>query len=262
LLQPCLNGGACLPYLINEVTHLYNCTCENGFQGDKCEKTTTLSMVATSLISVTTEREEGYDINLQFRTTLPNGVLAFGTTGEKNEPVSYILELINGRLNLHSSLLNKWEGVFIGSKLNDSNWHKVFVAINTSHLVLSANDEQAIFPVGSYETANNSQPSFPRTYLGGTIPNLKSYLRHLTHQPSAFVGCMQDIMVNGKWIFPDEQDANISYTKLENVQSGCPRTEQCKPNPCHSNGECTDLWHTFACHCPRPFFGHTCQHSK
>ncbi|XP_016036029.2 protein crumbs isoform X1 [Drosophila simulans] len=259
--NPCLNGGACLPYLINEVTHLYNCTCENGFQGDKCEKTTTLSMVATSLISVTTEREEGYDINLQFRTTLPNGVLAFGTTGEKNEPVSYILELINGRLNLHSSLLNKWEGVFIGSKLNDSNWHKVFVAINTSHLVLSANDEQAIFPVGSYETANNSQPSFPRTYLGGTIPNLKSYLRHLTHQPSAFVGCMQDIMVNGKWIFPEEQDANVSYTKLENVQSGCPRTEQCKPNPCHSNGECTDLWHTFACHCPRPFFGHTCQHN-
>jgi len=129
-----------LPYLVNEVTHLYNCTCENGFQGDKCEKTTTLSMVATSLISVTTEREEGYDINLQFRTTLPNGVLAFGTTGEKNEPVSYILELINGRLNLHSSLLNKWEGVFIGSKLNDSNWHKVFVAINTSHLVLSATD--------------------------------------------------------------------------------------------------------------------------
>ncbi|SPP83299.1 blast:Protein crumbs [Drosophila guanche] len=263
LTNPCLNSGTCRPYLVNETIHLYNCTCENGFQGDTCEKTTTLSMVATSLISVTTEREEGYDINLQFRTTLPNGVLAFGTSGEKNEPVSYILELINGRLNLHSSLLNKWEGVFIGSKLNDSNWHKVFVAINTSHLVLSANDEQAIFPVGSYETANNSQPSFPRTYLGGTIPNLKSYLRHLTHQPSAFVGCMQDIVVNGKWIFPDEQSANFTYgdTKLENVQSGCPRTEQCKPNPCHSNGECTDLWHTFACHCPRPFFGHTCQHN-
>ncbi|XP_017140739.1 protein crumbs isoform X1 [Drosophila miranda] len=263
LTNPCLNNGTCRPYLVNETVHLYNCTCENGFQGDTCEKTTTLSMVATSLISVTTEREEGYDINLQFRTTLPNGVLAFGTSGEKNEPVSYILELINGRLNLHSSLLNKWEGVFIGSKLNDSNWHKVFVAINTSHLVLSANDEQAIFPVGSYETANNSQPSFPRTYLGGTIPNLKSYLRHLTHQPSAFVGCMQDIVVNGKWIFPDEQSANFTYgdTKLENVQSGCPRTEQCKPNPCHSNGECTDLWHTFACHCPRPFFGHTCQHN-
>lgn len=259
---PCLNGGLCKPYLINETEHLFNCTCQHGFQGDICEKTTTISMVVSSLITVKTQRDEGYDINLQFRTTLPNGVLAFGTSGGQNEPVSYILELINGRLNLHSSLLNKWEGVFIGSNLNDSNWHKVFVAINTSHLVLSANDEQAIFPVGSYETSNGSQqPSFPLTYLGGTIPNLKSYLRHLTHRPSSFVGCMQDIVVNGKWIFPTEQNLDQNTT-LTQIHSGCPRTAQCNPNPCHSNGKCTDLWHTFACTCQRPHFGHTCEYSK
>ncbi|XP_073817054.1 cell polarity complex component crumbs isoform X3 [Musca autumnalis] len=258
---PCLNGGICKPYLVNETDHLFNCSCQHGFQGDTCEKTTTISMVVSSLITVKTQREEGYDINLQFRTTLPNGVLAFGTSGGQNEPVSYILELINGRLNLHSSLLNKWEGVFIGSNLNDSNWHKVFVSINTSHLVLSANDEQAIFPVGSYETSNGSQqPSFPLTYLGGTIPNLKSYLRHLTHRPSSFVGCMQDIVVNGKWIFPEEQVLD-NNTKLTNIQQGCPRTEQCNPNPCHSNGRCTDLWHTFACTCQRPHFGYTCKYN-
>ncbi|XP_037950728.1 protein crumbs isoform X2 [Teleopsis dalmanni] len=260
--SPCLNGGFCKPFLINETIHLFDCSCQHGFQGYTCEKTTTISMVVSSLITVKTQREEGYDINLQFKTTLPNGVLAFGTSGGQNEPVSYILELINGRLNLHSSLLNKWEGVFIGSKLNDSNWHKVFVAINTSHLVLSANDEQAIFPVGSYETANSSQPSFPLTYLGGTIPNLKSYLRHLTHQPSSFVGCMQDIVVNGKWIFPEEHEQGIDKnTTLTNIQSGCPRTKQCDPNPCHSNGACTDLWHTFSCTCQRPHFGHTCKYN-
>ncbi|XP_054726522.1 protein crumbs isoform X4 [Anastrepha obliqua] len=260
LSAPCQNGGYCKPYLVNETEHLFNCTCQHGFQGNICEKTTTISMVVSSLITVKTQREEGYDINLQFKTTLPNGVLAFGTSIGHNEPVSYILELINGRLNLHSSLLNKWEGVFIGSKLNDSNWHKVFVAINTSHLVLSANDEQAIFPVGSYETANGSQPSFPLTYLGGTIPNLKSYLRHLPHRPSSFVGCMQDIVVNGKWIFPDEQGTEKD-TKLTNIQAGCPRSEQCVPNPCHSNGACTDLWHTFSCTCQRPHFGHTCKYN-
>ncbi|XP_037806370.1 protein crumbs isoform X4 [Lucilia sericata] len=258
---PCLNGGICKPYLVNETEHLFNCSCQHGYQGDTCEKTTTISMVVSSLITVKTQREEGYDINLQFRTTLPNGVLAFGTSGGQNEPVSYILELINGRLNLHSSLLNKWEGVFIGSNLNDSNWHKVFVAINTSHLVLSANDEQAIFPVGSYETSNGSQqPSFPLTYLGGTIPNLKSYLRHLTHRPSSFVGCMQDIVVNGKWIFPEEQGLDDN-TNLTHIQSGCLRTEQCNPNPCNSNGKCTDLWHTFSCTCQRPHFGYTCKYN-
>lgn len=241
-----------MPYLVNETEHKFNCTCQHGFQGDVCEKSTTMSLVASSLMTVNTSRDEGYDINLEFKTTLPNGILAFGNGNSS----SYILELINGRLNLHSSLLNKWEGVFIGSGLNDSKWQKVFVAINSSHLVLSANEEQTIYPINSYE---GSHTSFPTTYLGGTIPNLSSYLRHLTHQPSSFVGCMQDVVINGKWVFPTESN---EHTTLVNVQSGCPRVEQCNPNPCHSNGECKDLWHTFSCTCQRPHLGHTCKYSK
>lgn len=68
----------------------------------------------------------------------------------------YILELARGRLNLQSSLLNKWEGVFIGSNLNDSNWQKVFVAINSTHLVLGANEEQTIYPITFNENYNVS----------------------------------------------------------------------------------------------------------
>lgn len=173
---------------------------------------------------------------------------------------SYILELVNGRLNLHSSLLNKWEGVFIGSGLNNSKWHKVFVAINSTHLLLSANEETTIYPINSYDSglSNVSYTSFPVTYLGGTIPHLSSYLRHLTHAPSSFVGCMQDVVINGQWIFPHEINANQT---LINIQAGCPRQEQCTPNPCHSNGQCIDLWHTFSCACPRPHLGHTCQYN-
>lgn len=214
-----------------------------------------MSLLASSLLTVNTSRVEGYDIYLRFKTTLPNGILVFGSGGF----YSYILELVNGRLNLHSSLLNKWEGVFIGSALNNSEWHKVFVAINSTHLLLSANEETTIYPITSYDiggSSNASYTTFPVTYLGGTIPHLSSYLRHLTHAPSSFVGCMQDVVINGQWIFPHEINANQS---LVNVESGCPRTEQCNPNPCHSNGQCIDLWHTFSCACQRPHLGHTCQ---
>lgn len=80
-----------------------------------------MSLSGSSYIIVNTSREEGYDIQFRFTTTLGDGLIAIG-----KGLTFYFLELVNGRLNLHSSLLNKWEGVFIGSRLNDSKWQKVF----------------------------------------------------------------------------------------------------------------------------------------
>lgn len=148
-----------------------------------------MSLNGNSYVIVNTTRDEGYDIQFRFRTTLPNGPLAIGQGS-----TFYILELVNGRLNLHSSLLNKWEGVFIGSGLNDSNWQKVFVAINTTHLVLSANEEQTIYPITLNE-GNGTQTSFPTTYIGGT-----SKYRSLTHGTPYFVGCTEDVVINGEWV--------------------------------------------------------------
>lgn len=150
-----------------------------------------MSLNGSSYVLVNTTRDEGYDIQFRFRTTLPNGLLAIGKGS-----TFYILELVNGKLNLHSSLLNKWEGVFIGSKLNDSTWQKVFVAINATHLVLSANEEQTIYPISLNEGSNSNHTSFPMTYVGGTT----NYLRRLTHGPAFFVGCTEDVVINGEWV--------------------------------------------------------------
>lgn len=49
--------------------------------------------------------------------------------------------------------------------------------------------------------------------------------------------------------------------QLYGVQMHCPRVDQCFPNPCHSGGDCTDLWTTFHCSCQRPYLGRTCQYS-
>lgn len=261
--SPCKNEGSCIPYLDleDETEHLFNCTCKNGFYGRTCEEVSTMSLVNGSVIIVKTNREEGYDIQLRFRTTLPNGILAFGAN-EDHSANSYILELVNGRLNLHSSLLNKWEGVFIGSQLNDSKWHKVFVAINSSHLVLSANDEQTIYPINfnSYDNSNTTHVSFPVTYLGAYV-NSPFYLKHLKNHAgiTAFIGCMEDVVINNQWVLPDKKtDAAVNLT---NIEIGCERNEQCKPNPCHSSGVCTDLWNQFSCECQRPHLGQTCKYS-
>lgn len=248
--NPCLNDGTCKPYVINETVHKFNCTCLSGFHGDKCERISTMSLTGKSMVVISTAREEGYDIQFRFKTSLGDGLLALG-----KGLTYYILELSKGRLNLHSSLLNKWEGVFIGSNLNNSNWQRVFVAINSTHLVLSANDEQTIYPISFNENNNSTNyTSFPLTYIGGIPSNLKK----LTHGQPFLVGCTEDVHINGEWILPA---VNTSSVQFQNIQTGCSHKPLCKPNPCYSGGHCTDLWLDFRCTCERPFLGHTCQYS-
>lgn len=238
-----------------------------------------MSLNGSSYVLVNTTRDEGYDIQFRFRTTLPNGLLAIGKGS-----TFYILELVNGKLNLHSSLLNKWEGVFIGSGLNDSTWQKVFVAINATHLVLSANEEQTIYPISLNEGSNSNHTSFPMTYVGGTT----NYLRRLTHGPSFFVGCTEDVVINGEWVrvrIESKQTKVINFSidititrfrsitiqvysgtllktvYMEDIEPGCPREAQCSPNRCKNGGDCTDRWRDFSCKCERPYLGHTCQYN-
>lgn len=195
---PCRNNGTCHPWLRDETEHRFNCSCTPGHYGTTCEKITTMSLEKSSYAEVNTTREEGYDISFRFKTTLGNGLLAMG-----RGLTYFFLELSNGRLNLHSSLLNKWEGVFIGSNLNDSHWQKVFVTINSSHLVLAANEEQTIYPISQNEAYNSSVTSFPSTRLG----TYGSSYATLTHGPNFFVGCFQDVVVNGQWVLPEEAHA-------------------------------------------------------
>lgn len=250
--QPCRSGGTCRAWLRGETEQRYNCSCSAGHWGDDCERLTTMSLERRSFAEVNTTREEGYDISFRFKTTLGSGLLAMG-----RGLTYFFLELSSGRLNLHSSLLNKWEGVFIGSNLNDSNWQKVFVTINSSHLVLAANEEQTIYPISQNEAYNSSVTSFPTTRLG----TAGSSFATLTHGPNFFVGCFQDVVVNGQWVLPEESPGSplVATALLQGVAATCPRKPQCHPNPCHSGGLCRDDWTSFSCHCPRPYLGHTCQ---
>ncbi|KAJ8978000.1 hypothetical protein NQ317_004545 [Molorchus minor] len=235
--DPCMNDGQCRPYLVDEVQHRFNCSCPNGFHGNTCEMTTTMSLSGNSLVTVNTTRDEGYDIQFRFKTTLGDGLLALGTSESAFKSVEPV------------------GGVFIGSNLNDSNWQRVFVAINSTHLVLSANDEQTIYPINYNENNNVSSTSFPVTYIGGTPSNL----RKLTHGQPSLVGCTEDVLINGKWVLPQIRTA--PWLNFQNVDVGCLRKPQCKPNPCHSGGHCTDRWRDFSCTCERPYLGHTCQYN-
>lgn len=79
-----------------------------------------MSFNGSSYAAINTTREEGYDLQFRFRTTLSDALLTVG-----KGTTYYFLRLAGGRLNLISSLLNKLEGVSVGAKLNNSEWQKV-----------------------------------------------------------------------------------------------------------------------------------------
>ena len=259
----CLNGGTCQPWLIGEDDHRGNCSCMPGFDGDVCQITTTFSFKGDSHVSVDSNRTEGFELSLRFRTTLYNGLVAVG-----HSPSFFRLALFNGRLNLHSSMLNNFEGIFIGENLNDTNWQKVYVSFNISHLTIGLNDRlQALHPINP-ETGSHT--AFRQNYFGGVLNDQTVNL--LVESTPGFVGCMQDITVNG--IKVTEEDVRVMDTeevesnqptqnviREYNTEKGCYRKDQCKPNPCKNEGTCTDLWRNYKCYCHRPFLGPSCQYN-
>jgi len=246
----CLNGGTCTPWLLGEDDHRGNCSCMPGFDGELCQILTTFSFKGDSYVSVQSEREEGYELSFRFRTTLSNGVVAIGQGS-----TFFTLQLDNGKLKLHSSMLREYEGVIIGENLNNTQWQKVFVAVNISHLTIGLNDRlQSINPINPDDS---SQTAFQLTNLGGS--SVQSNSRVLVRPYSEFIGCIQDIAVNG--IKVTEHILGTPGIVQVNTEKGCARSDQCKPNPCENNGQCVDLWRTKKCLCNRPYLGPSCQYN-
>ncbi|KAK2721506.1 protein crumbs-like [Artemia franciscana] len=247
----CRNGGVCMPLLINEKSHDFKCDCPHGFHGVFCGNITTMSFDGTSYLSIARSREEGYDLEFRFRTTLPNGLLAVG-----QGQTYYKLQLSNGQLNLQTSLLNKWDGIFIGHSLNDAKWHNVQLSINSTHLILRVNDHDSVNEVNQVEIVNSApETSFTTTVLGGTTMHLGT----ITNGAPNFSGCMEDVVINKFQVIPRDNGQEILSSV--NLTVGCPRTDQCVPNPCLNGGQCFDLWSKYECKCTRPYLGNNCQYN-
>ena len=254
----CLNAGTCTPWLIGETNHQYNCSCTEGFDGQRCQSRTTFSMKGNSYIKVPSNRvEEGYELHVRFRTTLGDGLVAIGQTGGDSH---FRLRLHKGQLNLHSNLISKYDGLKLGENLNNTEWHKVYVAVNISHLTLGVNDRlQATHPINELTGTGDDSTVFLNTYIGGVKGN---NLTLFANNVPSFTGCVQDITVDGMRITEhDFEHENTDGVEKSNAEPGCDREEQCQPDPCQNNGFCTDLWIDYQCTCHRPFFGRSCHYS-
>ena len=173
----------------------------------------------------------------------------------------FTLKLHEGKLKVHSNMLEELKGEDIGDNLNNTEWQKISLEFNRELLIISLNSKYTTsIAINSEVSIGSSETAFNMTYIGGSPPGSQSRL--LANTPNSpyeeFVGCIQDITVNG--IKVTEQGINQI-----NTEPGCERTDQCNPrnegNPCQNDGQCVDLWRTKKCVCRRPYLGQDCEYN-
>lgn len=64
------------------------------------------------------------------------------------------------------SFFARWEGIFVGSDLNNGEWQSVLLTVNETHVFLAANDQTTLHPINPVQTINSSDTSFSTTYIG------------------------------------------------------------------------------------------------
>ena len=216
----CLNGGTCLPFVVNETEHGFRCRCPAGFHGQLCREETTGSFDGSALVQVASPADtDSYTLSLRFRTTLPDGLLAVGRSADE-ERSFYRLRLSGGSVNLFSSLQNDRQGLTVGSGLHDAAWHQVLLSVNGSTAALTVDGGSGHQPL---RVSSADDTRFASTLLGQTDrPELQ-----LLFNTSGFVGCMQDMVVDGVTVVP----AQLPPERRQNLTLGCPRTQQVSHQP-------------------------------
>jgi len=258
----CKNGTTCIPYLIDESTanETYRCRCHKGFTGPYCQLSTTGSFIGTSHISENISKfGANLNISFSFRTTLPN-VILFTWDGNYDTGMFVVIELVNGHVQMGyvtGSSRNDLQlaVITIPHSVNDARWYDIEL-IKKSTLSLRLTLPSPTETCNScYHSNLQYMSSVPgnSTWFGSAANDFR--VRKTVSQ-NKFVGCMRDIRINDETFQPHIRSGAI------NVVQDCPRTDQCHPDPCNSNGLCSDLWIKYKCTCDRPYLGQRCSERK
>ncbi|GAB1598157.1 protein crumbs-like [Argonauta hians] len=235
--SPCLNNGTCNP-LFNESNsqHNYSCSCMFGFVGKHCEIITTMSFNRSSLLETEPIVSNILTVEFYYQTTLRN-VLICSFLLQNNYSLNF--QLKEGKpILMYASILNT-----PFADANDSAWHFIKFEFNQKNVMVEStgNGCKQKCSFGFIVPDRVSGLSFGNIHSNAVPWNL----------PLPFVGCIQDVFVNGKIL--------LATNASNNVTMSCPRQEQCLINSCTRRGSCVDLWFQKQCVCDRPYLGNDCE---
>ena len=200
--------------------------------------------------------------SFRFRTTLKNSIL-LSWSGTHDMGLFVTFELNDGNLvlqfhNVITSADFETQTINGTSTFSDAQWQMVEVSKLATILkvkVTSSNcvsENLCMIDTNFEQYANDSATTDVRL---GTVADPLSVNHTVSMTP--FVGCMEDVTFLGSKLVLIAGSQNFVH-----IASGCPREEQCIPDPCNSRGTCIDLWNKHQCDCRRPYLGDACETGK
>ncbi|XP_052094473.1 protein crumbs-like isoform X1 [Mytilus californianus] len=252
----CTNGATCKPYLVDEATNkqAYTCACLNGYTGDLCEISTTMSFKNDSFIKNTLTNLVNNTISIRFRTTLSKGLIFAWDGNFVTSALFCTVELFNGMLYVtypegeSNNAVTK--NYHFPHMVNDSLWHEVKITQTADMLYFELKSSKCL----SYCRKNVSYTTEAPKNNISFGKSASAFKTSKTVSKSNWIGCMQDIHINDKVL-----TMSSPLPDAVNVVAGCARTIQCTTDSCNKRGTCIDLWYKHECVCERPYHGTDCE---
>ena len=234
---------------------------------DKCEELVdalpiTFSTPEAFITLPKWDASKGGNIEFQFRTNEPNGLLMYNS-GMETDSDFFALEILEGYLYL---LMDLGDGAIKVKAVEDK------VADGLPHIVklIYRGKNGSIFVDGKempFENkGDNEQLDLTDAlYVGGINMNSDAYMLPREMWSGmlgyGYVGCFQDLVVNGRRF----DMAQISREQeVKDILEYCRAMEQqCVSRPCMHHGVCSEGWNRFICDCSSTGFnGPACNEGR
>ncbi|GFO45668.1 neurogenic locus notch homolog protein 1 [Plakobranchus ocellatus] len=224
-------------------------------------------------------------IQFTFTTTVLEGILLV-VTGVSNagKPQHVVLEMVSGDLHLSASdgsrLLNSQVSVS-GQSNSGVASHVVLLSVSREGIELRLNPNACDDNEGNGDSSaenikcqtaklnfsaadegsSESEWNLNGQYHFGGVSRFTSYTRSIVQDTKGFVGCLGNLMVDGRPInladateFTSAQNATLGTAP----ESGCGSHSPCLQTSCANGGTCQDLWLAQVCACAPGFTGNKC----
>ncbi|XP_012946574.1 sex hormone-binding globulin [Aplysia californica] len=151
-----------------------------------------LVLVDPSLLSTRSK----FQLDFEFRTTAPNGVLFYGRPhGHNGQSIALILQ--NGDLMYKIKCPTLHADIFVPTRnmtqLNDGKWHSISYSVK-----FKRHGRKGFINIDGFPTPKRYEVScdhMASLIMGGTSPKDRGYIHELENLPGHFEGCIRNVRI-------------------------------------------------------------------
>ena len=176
-----------------------------------------------------------------------------------------LLDNLQLRLYLFSSDTPVVVNSVLSEPLDNGAWYKISVRFNTNSVTIyvQSDSEQCSDSICQFTTTYPSNfehfnlPFVAKLIFGdfGSFLNFSQQMLANFPVQTGMVGCVRNLLLSENSTI---QSLDDGFNDLYPTEPGCPREDNCFPNPCGNGGTCASSWDTYVCQCTSAYTGPNC----